>query len=105
VLCYLRSWGKTLGMMKAKGIPFAEVALLITIVLVLGGGLMILIGSRVRWAAPPLSLWMIPATFYFHAFWTYPPEHRNGLGAAEPRPRAERTARLSLARSSGSSNC
>lgn len=61
-------------MMKAKGIPFAEVALLITIVLVLGGGLMILIGWRVRWAAALLFLWMIPATLYFHAFWTYPPE-------------------------------
>jgi len=61
-------------MMKAKWIPFAEAAFLITIVLVLGGGLMILTGWRVRWAAALLSLWMIPATFYFHAFWSYPPE-------------------------------
>ena len=65
---------KVIGMMTKNGLPFAEVLLVVSIIFVVGGGLMILLGWHARWAALVLFLWMIPVTLVFHAFWTYPPE-------------------------------
>ena len=65
---------KVAGMMAKNGIPFTEVLLLLSIVIVLAGGLMLLLGWHARWAALVLTLWMIPVTLTFHAFWSYPPE-------------------------------
>jgi len=60
-------------MMAAKGIPLPEVLLVVTIVLVVGGGLMILTGWYVRWAAAALFTWMIPVTLLYHDFWAAEP--------------------------------
>jgi putative oxidoreductase len=65
---------KVAGMMAKNGIPFTEPLLVLSIVIVLAGGLMILLGWYARWAALVLCLWMIPVTLIFHAYWTYPPE-------------------------------
>lgn len=62
------------GMMAKNGLPFTELLLAVSIVILLVGGLMILLGWKSRWAALALFLWMIPVTLAFHAFWTYPPE-------------------------------
>ena len=59
--------------MAAKGIPLPEVLLALTIVLVVGGGLMILFGWYARWAAAALFAWMIPVTLLYHDFWTAEP--------------------------------
>ena len=59
--------------MAAKGIPLPEVLLVATIVLVVGGGLMILFGWYARWAAAVLFAWMIPVTLLYHDFWTAEP--------------------------------
>jgi putative oxidoreductase len=59
--------------MAAKGIPLPEVLLVVTIVLVVGGGLMILLGWHARWAAAVLFAWMIPVTVLYHDFWTAEP--------------------------------
>jgi len=67
-------WGQTLALMQKKGVPFAELALFLTILIVLGGALMLIIGWKVEWAAAALFLWMIPVTLVFHAFWVVPPE-------------------------------
>ncbi len=48
--------------------------LVITIVVELGGGLMVLLGWQARWAATALFLWMIPVTYIFHAYWGLPPD-------------------------------
>ena len=72
-------WHKIFGfeqnvrVMTGKGIPLPEVLLALTIILVIAGGLMILVGWYARWAALALFLWMIPATLLYHAFWTYEP--------------------------------
>ena len=65
---------KVAGMMAKSGIPFTEALLVLSIVLVLAGGMMILLGWHARWAALVLCLWMIPVTIVFHAFWTYAPD-------------------------------
>ena len=40
----------------------------------LGGGLLLLVGWKARWAALLIFLWLIPTTLLFHNFWAVPPE-------------------------------
>ena len=55
--------------MAGKGIPFSEIALIITILIEIGGGLMLIAGWKARWAAAVIFLWLIPVTALFHNFW------------------------------------
>lgn len=64
----------TLGYMGSKGLPMAEVLLVLTIIIEVGGGLMLILGWKARIAAIVLFLWMIPVTFIFHNFWAVPAE-------------------------------
>ena len=59
--------------MAAQGIPLPEVLLAVTIVLVVAGALMILLGWHARWAAAVLFVWLIPVTFLYHDFWAAQP--------------------------------
>lgn len=59
------------GMMASKGIPLASVALLITLIIEIGGGLLLLTGFKARYAAMVLAIWLIPVTLTFHNFWAY----------------------------------
>ena len=65
---------RTAGYMTAVGIPMADVLLVPTIAIELGGGLLLAVGYKTRWAALALFLFIIPATFFFHAFWSAAPE-------------------------------
>jgi len=51
------------------GVPLAEVAIALSIVIEIGGALMIMLGWKARIGACLLFLWMIPVNFYMHAFW------------------------------------
>jgi len=62
-------FAQTAGYMASKGLPMAEVLLVLTILIELGGGLMILVGWQARWAALVLFLWLIPVTMVFHNYW------------------------------------
>ena len=55
--------------MASKGLPLAEVLLVLSILIELAGGLMLIAGWRARWAALALFLWLIPVTLVFHDFW------------------------------------
>lgn len=74
----LSGWGKighfdqTLGFMASKGVPMTELALIVTIIIELGGGLMILLGWKTRLAAMIMFLWLIPVTLTIHNFWGAP---------------------------------
>ncbi|HUL41068.1 MAG TPA: DoxX family protein [Burkholderiales bacterium] len=59
----------TAGYMASRGLPIAEVLLVPTIIIELGGGLMLLLGWNARWAALALFLFIIPTTLIFHPFW------------------------------------
>lgn len=59
-------------LMASKNMPLPEVLLVPAIVILLAGGMMLLVGWHARWAALALMAFMVPATLYFHAFWTYP---------------------------------
>ena len=60
------------GMMAGKGIPLASVALVITLLIEIGGGLMLLTGYKARYAALVIAVWMVPVTLVFHNFWAVP---------------------------------
>jgi putative oxidoreductase len=60
------------GFMASKGIPLASLALVITLVIEIGGGLLVLAGIKARYAAVILALWLVPVTLVFHNFWAVP---------------------------------
>lgn len=68
----LFNFDKTVKLMTSKAIPMPEILLVPSIVILLAGGVMLLVGWKARWAALALIVFMIPATLYFHSFWTYP---------------------------------
>jgi len=58
------------GWMSSSGLPFAPLLLAATIVIEVGGGLMLITGWQARWAALVIALFLIPTTVIFHAFWS-----------------------------------
>jgi len=66
----------TAGYMASKGLPMANVLLVITIILEVGAALMIIAGFKARLGALLLFLWMIPVTFVFHNFWAMPADQQ-----------------------------
>lgn len=58
------------GWMESSGLPFAPLLLAMTIVIEVGGGLMLMTGWQARWAAAVIALFLIPTTLIFHAFWS-----------------------------------
>jgi len=67
----ITGWDGTLQYMSSKGLPFTEVLLGLTILIELGGGLLIAAGWYARWAALAVFLFIIPTTLVFHNFWTF----------------------------------
>lgn len=68
----LTNFDRTVKLMMSKDMPVPEILLVPAIVILLGGGVLLLVGWKARWAALALILFMIPATLYFHSFWAYP---------------------------------
>lgn len=58
------------GWMASSGLPFASLLLALTIVIEVGGGLMLITGIQARLAAIVIALFLIPVTAVFHAFWS-----------------------------------
>ncbi len=56
----------TAAYMASKGLPMVGVLLPLTILVELGGGLLIAIGWKARWAAAVIFLFLIPVTLVFH---------------------------------------
>jgi putative oxidoreductase len=61
-------------MMTGAGLPFANVLLVLTILIELGGGAAIMVGWKTRPIALVVFLFTALATLVFHAFWNAPPE-------------------------------
>lgn len=80
----ISGWGKitgfagTAGYMASKGMPFPELLLVGTIIIELGGGLLLLAGWQARFAALAIFLFIIPATLIFHNFWAVDPAQAQG---------------------------
>jgi putative oxidoreductase len=64
----------TAHMIGEKGIPLATVAAAISILISLGGAIMIIIGWQTRLAAAIQFIYLIPVTIMYHNFWAAPPQ-------------------------------
>src|SRR5439155_423629 len=59
----------TIDYAASQGVPLAPVAVPLSGVVMLLGGLSVALGYRARWGAWLLALFLVPATVIFHNFW------------------------------------
>ena len=62
----ITAYAGTAGFMASKGLPLVALLLPLTILVELGGGLLIALGWKARWAAAVIFLFLIPVTLVFH---------------------------------------
>jgi putative oxidoreductase len=59
----------TVGYIASKGLPMAQLVAIGTIAVEIGGGIMLAVGFKARWAALALAVFTLLAAFIFHNFW------------------------------------
>jgi putative oxidoreductase len=59
----------TVGYFAKLGMPVADLMVYVSIIIEVGGALMLIIGWKARYAAWILSLFVLIATFFAHRFW------------------------------------
>ena len=59
------------GLMASEGVPLPQVALAGAIVCLIVGSLSVIAGFRIRIGAGLLLVFLLPATYYFHDFWSF----------------------------------
>ena len=74
----IAAWSLVAGAMRGAGVPIVSVALPLTILIEVAGGLALLTGFRARPAALLLSAFLLVVTFVFHSFWA-----ASGIAAQE----------------------
>jgi putative oxidoreductase len=62
------------GYIQSAGLPAAQLLAVIAIIIELGGGLLLVLGWKARWAAAALFVFCLVAAIFFHAFWAAPPD-------------------------------
>jgi len=71
-------WGKitgfdgTVGYIASAGLPFPEVLAIVAIIIEIGGGILLILGHKVREAAIALVIFTVIASVAFHPFWSDP---------------------------------
>lgn len=66
----------TVGYMQAYNVPMAQILAVATIIVELGGGIMLVIGWKARIAAAVLFLFVLIISPIFHGFWSVPAEQQ-----------------------------
>ena len=69
----IMNFNQTISIMANNAIPYTNILLILSIIMELGGGLMILLGWRARLGALLIFIFIIPVTYFFHSFWTIDP--------------------------------
>jgi putative oxidoreductase len=59
----------TVGAIASKGLPLPQIAAILTILVELGGGILLAVGFKARWAALVIGLFTIAAGIIFHNYW------------------------------------
>lgn len=62
----------TVGLIASKGLPLPQFAAIGAIIVELGGGTMLVLGWKARWAAAALFVFTALAGLLFHNFWAVP---------------------------------
>ena len=65
-LSKLGAYGATTGMISAVGLPFPALAFAVAVATELGGGLLLIVGYRVRYVAAALALFSLATAVSFH---------------------------------------
>ena len=60
----------TAGYIASKGLPMPQVLATLTILIELGGGIMLAVGWKARWAALAIAVFTLLAAVLFHPYWT-----------------------------------
>jgi len=66
----------TAGFIASKGLPLPQVGVAIAILAEVGGGMLLAIGWKARWAALALAVFTLVTSIFFHDFWTMAGEAR-----------------------------
>ncbi len=64
----------TAGYIASKGLPLPQLAAVGAIIVELGGGILLVLGLKARWAAAAMLVFTALAAFLFHNFWAMPPD-------------------------------
>ncbi|HLJ46443.1 MAG TPA: DoxX family protein [Bryobacteraceae bacterium] len=70
----ITNWSATAALIGSKGVPLPQIALIIVVLVEIGGGLVLLVGPFEKWAALVLFLYLIPITLVIHPVWGIPQE-------------------------------
>jgi putative oxidoreductase len=64
----------TVGYIASKGLPLPQLAAIGSIIVELGGGILLVLGWKARWAAAAMLVFTALAALLFHNFWAMPPD-------------------------------
>jgi putative oxidoreductase len=59
----------TVGYIASKGLPLPQIGAVIAILVELGGGILLAIGYKARWAALAIAIFTLAAGILFHNYW------------------------------------
>jgi putative oxidoreductase len=62
------------GYIASKGLPLPQLGAIAAIIVELGGGILLVLGWKARWAAAAMLLFTLAAAVIFHNFWAVPPD-------------------------------
>ncbi len=62
----------TVGYIASKGMPLPQLAAIGAILIEVGGGLMLVLGLKARWAAAAMFVFTLLTALIFHNFWAAP---------------------------------
>ena len=68
----------TVGYIASKGLPLPQVGAIIAILVELGGGILLAIGFKARWAALAIAIFTLAAGILFHNYWAADAAQRMG---------------------------
>ena len=74
----IRGFEGTVGYIASKGLPMPQVLTIATIIVELGGGILLVLGWKTRWAAAALLIFTGLAALLFHNFWAVPADQAQG---------------------------
>lgn len=70
----LTGFAGTVGYAASVGLPLPQIGVAAALVIELAGGIALLLGWKARCAALILAFFTLVASFFFHAYWSLPPE-------------------------------
>jgi len=60
----------TVGYIASKGLPLPQIGAIVAILVELGGGILLAVGFKARWAALAIAIFTLAAGIIFHNYWT-----------------------------------